>query len=296
MPIQNKSYFANAPSVTTNRILYTPSTFARTNLYHIQEVGSLRATKAHISQRENLMSFLCFVPTAGSGEMIYDGITYHIVKGDCVFIDCRKQYAHRTDSKDLWELSWCHFYGPNLLAIYDKYVERGGLPCFSPENSDTYVGIIKELYELAASEDYIRDMRINEKLGSILTLLIEESWHPENTVNTKKRMELQVIKEYIENHYNEKITLDELSKQFFINKYYLTQIFKEQYGMPINAYILQKRVTEAKRLLRFTDMSIEEVGSVCGISDQNYFSRLFKKIEGICPSGYRRTWMTTGCI
>lgn len=290
----NKSYFANTPSVTTNRILYTPSAFARTNLYHIQEVGSLRATKPHISQRENMMSFLCFVVIAGSGEMIYDGTTYHIVKGDCVFIDCRKQYAHRTDPKDLWELSWCHFFGPNLHAIYAKYVERGGLPCVSPENSNIYVQIIKELYELAASVDYIRDMRINEKLVSLLTLFMEESWHPENTVNTIKCIELQSIKEYIESHYNEKITLDELSKQFYINKYYLAQIFKEQYGMTINAYILQKRVSEAKRLLRFTDMTIEEVGSVCGICDQNYFSRLFKKIEGISPSGYRRTWMTTG--
>lgn len=60
-------------SVNSSRIIYTPSTFARTSLLHLQEVGSLQAVHPHISQRENLVSFLCFIVLSGEGELSYEG-------------------------------------------------------------------------------------------------------------------------------------------------------------------------------------------------------------------------------
>ena len=77
-------------SVTSSRILYTPSTFARTSLLHLQEVGSLQAIYPHTSTRTNLTSFLCFVVLSGNGTLTYEGTTYELSAGDCVFIDCRK--------------------------------------------------------------------------------------------------------------------------------------------------------------------------------------------------------------
>lgn len=82
-------------SVSSSRIIYTPSTFARTSLLHLQEVGSLQAVHPHISQRENLVSFLCFIVLSGEGELSYEGQTYQLHAGDCVFIDCRKRTVIR---------------------------------------------------------------------------------------------------------------------------------------------------------------------------------------------------------
>lgn len=97
-------------SVTSSRILYTPSTFARTSLLHLQEIGSLQAIHQHTSTRTNLTSFLCFVVLSGEGTLSYEEQTYQLGEGDCVFIDCRKAYSHST-SDNLWSLQWCHFYG-----------------------------------------------------------------------------------------------------------------------------------------------------------------------------------------
>ena len=63
-------------SVSSSRIIYTPSTFARTSLLHLQEVGSLQAVHPHISQRSDLVSFLCFVVLSGEGQ------TYQLSEGD----------------------------------------------------------------------------------------------------------------------------------------------------------------------------------------------------------------------
>lgn len=290
----DNNLFTNSSSrVCSNRILYTPSAFAKSSLLHLQETGSLQALAPHTSRRSNLVSYLFILVRSGSGNLNYDGMHYGLSLGDCVFIDCRKPYAHATSNIDLWELSWCHFYGPNLSAIYAKYVERGGLPVFHPGDSSTYERLLSELFIIAASSDYIRDMRINETLGSLLTLLMEESWHPEAASAGKKRLELQSVKGFIDVHYKERITLDGLAEIFYINKYYLSKIFKEQFGITVNTYVMQVRVTQAKQLLRFTDESAERIGSEVGLKDANYFTRMFKKIEGMTPGEYRKKWMSS---
>lgn len=276
--------------VTTSRILYTPSTFAKTSLLHLQEIGSLQAQKPHTSRRENLSSYLFFLVLSGYGTLEYQGNSHALKAGDCVFLDCHKRYSHRT-SDDLWQLKWVHFYGPNMSSIYEKYIERGGQPCFHPKDATPYQLLLQELYTIASAQDYVRDMRIFEKLTSLLTLLMEESWHPENTPFTAvKKQNLQHVKDYLDQHYQEKIPLDYLAGRFYINKFYLTRIFKEQFGISIHNYLLQIRITHAKQLLRFTDKTIETISTECGIEDANYFSRIFKKIEGISPGAFRKMW------
>ena len=88
-------------SVSSSRIIYTPSTFARTSLLHLQEVGSLQAVHPHVSQRSDLVSFLCFVVLSGECELSYEGQTYQLSEGDCVFkhadrLETTKELEDRT--------------------------------------------------------------------------------------------------------------------------------------------------------------------------------------------------------
>ena len=161
---------------------------------------------------------------------------------------------------------------------------------FHPDSLTSFTTILTDLYSLASSSDYIRDMRINESLSALLTLLMEQSWHPESKTVSRKRLELVEIKNYLDEHYTEKIVLDDLAERYYINKYYLTKIFKETYDSTINGYIIAKRITRAKQLLRFTDMTVDEIGAAVGMGDANYFSRTFRKVEGISPREYRKQW------
>ncbi|MCI9218531.1 MAG: helix-turn-helix transcriptional regulator [Lachnospiraceae bacterium] len=278
-------------SVQSNRIIYTPSAFARANLLHLQEAGELKALKPHTSSRENLFSFLFFLVTDGAGSLLYDGQSHCLQAGDCVFIDCRKPYAQGSSEENLWSLKWAHFYGSSMNGIYEKYVERGGRPAFTPQEPALFASLLDCLLAIAGTEDYIRDMRINEKLTGLLTLLMAESWHPEagSHIGGKKKS-LQYVKTYLEEHYREKITLDRLAGQFYLNKFYLARTFKEQFGATVLGYLEQVRITRAKQLLRFSDLTAEAVGQEVGIGEPGYFCRVFKKVEGISPGEYRRMW------
>ncbi|SCY25040.1 AraC family transcriptional regulator [Butyrivibrio sp. INlla14] len=275
--------------VSSDRMLYTPSEFAKSNLLYLQEIGSLKARKTHTSKRQNLDSFLFFYVKEGSGVLDYGGREYVVRSGDCVFINCKNPYSHRT-SEDLWSLEWIHFNGESALPIYLKYVERGGQPVFHPDKELMTEGLWDSLNAIARSSDYIRDIKINEKLSSLITFLMSFSWNPETVPTSGNASTLTNLKDYIDTHYNEKISLDMLADMFLINKYTLSRGFKEQFGTSIINYLLITRITHAKQLLRFTDETVEEIGNKCGISPLYYFSRIFKQIEGISPLEYRSQW------
>lgn len=275
--------------VDTSRILYTPSYFAKLSLSYIQEIGTLQATKPHTSKRDHLNSYLFFIVQSGSGILSYHTREYPLNTGDCVFIDCKQPYYHSTN-QNLWKLSWIHFNGPTLPNIYQKYVERGGLPAFHPDSTEKYLDVYQNLHKIASSNSYVRDMEINAELSELLSLLMKDSWHPENSRNHTKKTALAEIKAYLDENYTKKITLDELAERYYINKFYLTRIFKAQYGTSISAYLQEIRITQAKHELRFSDKSIEEIAAECGIGELYYFSRVFKNIEGISPSEYRKQW------
>ena len=299
----------NTDTVRSSRIIYTPSAFARSSLLHLQETGTLQALKSHKSERAGLHSCLFFTVLSGFGRLVYGGRIHELQPGDCVFIDCRKPYSHETggngpaagrekarrgaeqNAKDaLWSLQWCHFYGPNMNAIYQKYQERGGGPVFHPSDPAGYRNILTELFQIAGSADYVRDMRIQEKLSSLLVLLMEDAWDTQQTVSdAPEPMDIQQVKEYLDANYMRKITLDELASRFFINKYYLLTLFKDRYGVTVNAYLNQMRVTYVKQQLRFTDRTAESLAAELHI-EPAYLSRLFKKVEGVSPSEFRKSW------
>lgn len=290
--------FANEinPSVSSSRIIYTPSAFARSALIHLQETGVLQAVYPHKSERSGLYSCLFFTVLSGAGQLAYDGSVYQLQPGDCVFLECRKKYRHDTgfNSSALWSLQWCHFYGPNMNAIYQKYQERGGKPVFHPDRISDYRNILTELYQIANSDDYVRDMRIHEKLSSLLILLMEDAWDADKRAETSSdTIDIQKVKEYLDANFKEKITLDDLASRFYISKYYLLKLFKERYGVTVNAYLNQLRVTYIKKQLRFTDETVERIAEELHI-EPTYLSRLFKKMEGTSPSKFRKTWKGSG--
>lgn len=274
--------------VSAKRIIYTASDFAKNSLFYLQEAGVLQATKIHESKRTKLNSFLFFVVLSGSGYLYYHNKSRKLKKGDCVFIDCSEDYIHKT-SQDLWALKWVHFNSETMSNIYKKYVERGGNNVIHSNHVKEFETILDSVLSIAESKDYIKDMEINEKLVSLMTMIMRESIRRESQKELKASI-VEKVKDYLNSAYVQNITLDKLSNIFYINKYYLSRVFKSVYGTTIDNYLLQLRINKSKELLRFTDLSMLEISQTIGFQDQNYFSRVFKLIEGCSPTKYRSSW------
>ena len=92
---------------------------------------------------------------------------------------------------------------------------------------------------------------------------------------------------YIDQHYTEKITLEQVAAQSHVNNTYMSELFKKEIGITLNDYINNRRVIHACERLRFSNCSMGEIAEQCGFSDQNYFTKVFKKFLNTTPSSYR---------
>ncbi|RGY96454.1 helix-turn-helix domain-containing protein [Clostridium sp. AM58-1XD] len=95
------------------------------------------------------------------------------------------------------------------------------------------------------------------------------------------------VKNYIDENYQKELSLDEVSRMVDVSPYYLSRLFKQETGKTFIEYLTSVRMKEARRLLANPDYSIKEVCVMSGYGDPNYFSRIFKKYEGITPTEYR---------
>lgn len=95
------------------------------------------------------------------------------------------------------------------------------------------------------------------------------------------------VKEYIENHYSEDITVKGLSQKYAINADYLSTVYRQEMGQTIIKHLTSVRIEKACSLLKETDLSILDVASNVGYKDHQYFHRVFKKITGKTPAEYR---------
>ena len=108
-------------------------------------------------------------------------------------------------------------------------------------------------------------------------------------INKKTSRLCSLAKRYIDSHYQENITLDQLAEVCHVSKYHLAHAFTEEYGVsPIN-YLISKRLEEAEHLLRTTDFSLSLISNTTGFSSSSYFAQIFKKQNGMSPTEYRKS-------
>lgn len=286
-------FFENyAPSELTDsyRIISTPSSFAKDTLFYIQEIGKLKSLKSHTSKREALDSFLFIIVLSGRGTFTYQGKMHFLSSGDHLFIDCKKPYSHESTDSDPWELMWVHFNGVLMDQYYLYFSNKTSSIVFCRGEQSDFIAVLENLLMLANKKSTHSELLVSQLLNSLITkILTNNTDRQENDADTIAD-KIKQIKDFLDANFQKKILLDMIADEFLISKYHMSREFKKAYGITIANYIIAKRVTHAKELLRFTDMQIEELGRFCGIEDSSYFNKVFRKFEGMTASNYRKKW------
>ncbi len=92
---------------------------------------------------------------------------------------------------------------------------------------------------------------------------------------------------YIDRNYMHRLTLDDVSRNVYLNRTYICQMFTQNLGISFVSYLEQIRITKAQELLRTTTMSSSEIARQVGYSRVGYFAKVFKKRTGVTPLQYR---------
>lgn len=144
---------------------------------------------------------------------------------------------------------------------------------------------------LAINTEFVQDIvsynKIEEiDLAAIRTLerYFEAIQRNENITNRKV---VDNIKKHIRDNYNQDLTLEEIASSVYLSPYYAARVFKQGQGMTIMNYVTKVRMEEAKRLLRNPRYQIDEIAQKLGYHDASYFSKVFRRSEGMSPSQFR---------
>ena len=210
---------------------------------------------------------------SGNIEYSFNGEKVLLKSGDAVFGKINSVRARK-------QLSSCDYVSFNFIS--DTENDTFNLPLFM-EN-----GVTAAIKFLLSACDEICSRLQNENEEQLTLLLRCILLQLQKTRNAPVYGTLtQNIINYVHEHLYKKITLDDVSRATFFSPVYCCVVFKRETGKTITDYILSEKIEEAKNLIS-QGYRLKDVAEHVGMSDYNYFSRLFRKKAGYTPLQYRK--------
>ena len=236
----------------------------------------------------------------GSRYYFIKNNTYYVKAGDLVLVD--KRELHRT--LETME----KFHHRVLFNVYDHMIQ---------ERSGHFTNLLSELFRegslilsfTGADKEYMDDLagrmyqEIRQKKPGyelqvrayVLQILVfaarnRDAWRKEAEDSLRKaNKRIFEILNYINLHYSEDLSLESVSREFYISKFYLSHAFKEVTGFTFVEYLSNVRIKEAQRLLYKTSYPVAQIAQMVGFGTMTHFGRVFRKISGESPLSYRKT-------
>jgi AraC-like DNA-binding protein len=237
-----------------------------------------------------------------SGERNYliGNRTYNVLPGDLLFI--RPYEIHRaTNTSTLYHERFVIHFGKQFLAQDCAWLED---PC-SPFATHTPViklpvGLQKRVEELlhrivVEYRERDRGFEANIK-AALLELLILSIRQNRKTMNgpaessTQAQGKISNVIRFINENYEQPLTLELLAEKFHISPYYLSRLFKNKTGCTYVEYMTTVRVKSAQRMLRETGWKVTAIAEKVGFQDISHFGKIFKKITNCTPLQYRKMY------
>ena len=193
--------------------------------------------------------------------------------------ELKKQIFEMSDLQHCDDGSW------SLLDISQFVVQLTGILFYEKKDRE----MKEEVEEINDALRYARMQLNKESLFKNIQLLSSFACVDKNEVYTGSIQDLaERIHGDIGKNYKEHLTLSGLAEKYHVDASYISRTFSKKYGETMMAYITRLRVEKAMELIAKSEKSLEEISFEVGYDDYNYFSRVFKKYQGVRPSEYRQ--------
>ncbi len=240
------------------------------------------------------------------GERYYfiNNQTYHIHKGCLVLID--KYCLHKTSQVqgtgaheryliELKDKPFSNFLNSiGELSLEDFFKKYNGVVELSPSEQlkmedlfqciESEIKDKKEGYQTLIWSKVAEILICTQRLQSLSSPANNNALMPASAIHKQ----INVISNYISEHYRDDISLDSISNRFFISKSYLSRKYKEITGLSISEHINIQRIKYSADLLSHSSDSITVVAAMSGYNSITYFEKTFKRYTGLSPRQYRK--------
>ncbi|WP_342556136.1 helix-turn-helix domain-containing protein [Paenibacillus sp. FSL R7-0652] len=164
----------------------------------------------------------------------------------------------------------------SLITLATRSAVEGGVYQEIAYNlSDLYILKIEELTDSQGVEDLMEDA------------VLDFAERVEHSKKHKYSKPINICRNYIFNHLNERITIAQLAQMTALNPNYLSNLFKKEVGISISQFILKTKIEEAQNLLMYSQYSLAEISILLNFYDQSYFAKVFKTYTGCTPKQFK---------
>lgn len=239
----------------------------------------------------------CYFFISGNVTYIIEGKTYSLQPGDIILINTKELHQAMIHNKDVpYEriVLWLDPVFLSSLSTETTDLKR----CFEDDKRENVIRanvetqqIVKNILgKLLSLEEYKGMGRELLYRAYIIELLITLNnalffHHDKKNIEIEKSSLIEEILQYINNHLDEIISIEDLSNHFYISKFHLLREFKKHSGTTIHKYIKQKKLIRAKELI-LKGCPINQVYEQCGFMDYSNFFRVFKNEYGVTPKQF----------
>ncbi len=269
-------------------IMITPNQNAKELPFSVSEVGHFKAGPNFYTERTGKKEYYILYTISGRGIIKHKGQTLQLEKNTAILIYCEDYHHYATDSSDSWEHVWIHFNGVGAKSYYDIVNDTAIKSVFIEDTAD-FMKNIKNIMSNPGVNDIKQSMMISLHITNILTAMAMGKYRVKDTkVMLQHKDSMAQVIEYIENNYQNPITLEDFTKVAHLSKYYFLKLFKQFSGMTPYEYLINYRIDMAKKLLRSTENSVGQIAFAVGFLDECNFIRKFKKVVGVTPLHFRK--------
>jgi AraC family transcriptional regulator, arabinose operon regulatory protein len=254
---------------------------------YITDIGYFPDAKFHYRERKGgSEEYILIHCIQGKGIVQTPGEKVEITKFTNVFIPPNIPHVYYASNEDPWHILWIHFKGTNAR----HYFQENALTVLSTNKDiyetiqQLYISIFESLNNLT-----IKNIIHASQLFSLLmsTFFFKNNGRDEES--DKQYYYLSKAIQYMSDHLDEHLTLDDIAGSVKLSKSYLNVIFKENTSHSPIDFFIHLKMHHACKQLKMADMKIYEVCSLLGYEDPYYFSRIFKKVIGISPSKFKKS-------
>lgn len=275
-------------SIESKDFIHTPNLRAQQLPFYLESCGHFFANQGYYTEREGLKSYLLLFTLQGSGKIKSKGNEICIAKNCAVLIDCMEFQHYRTDGGSIWEFMWIHLNGACASLYYDM-LNEDGLTLVRFDDDSGMADIFNTIYDKMREKSNTLDLQLSERIMAIMTKLLMAKQDTMTMPKYKQhKQDIMQSLSVIKDRYPQRLTINELSKDTHISKFYFVRIFKSFTGQTPYEYLMSFRINESKSLLIRTAIPVSDIANLCGFTDTSNFIRCFKRATGTTPNAYRK--------
>ncbi len=215
-----------------------------------------------------------------------DDKTYRVESGQCVvyFPGVKQRYTFLTEGNST--VYYLYFTGTCVDEVM-TYLKPRKDYIYTITDRTTFEGLFHRILSLHNTKDATYILEENAVLLQIISIVCKSSLQLKPS---SRQSDIMIACNYMQEHFREQIDLKECASKLHFSLSNFSHLFTKAIGQSPYKYILNLRIDEAKSLLKYSSMNIQEVAIIVGFKDPLYFGRLFRKYTGLSPSEYRQQY------